>query len=257
MDKLNRMHWFKFDPMLWLTGRIQRQPVEVQMAFLRLMCIYWSEGCLMTFERAELEAGEDECQRLLKAKIIKEKDGMLRISFMDELFLETAEKSKKAREAIEKRWNNRNTDVSKNHTNESKSDTNVLQAYNERNTEKKRTEKNRKEKTTTTTDSVVVDDSFSHYQTKIEIEKEVAPSQVDNLQFFLECVKDDIWLERVLMANSISKKQTLLDYLASFLEHLGADAKQHTKRTEFIRHFNNWMRTQITNGKQPAIKYEP
>jgi uncharacterized protein YdaU (DUF1376 family) len=97
---------------------------------------------------------------------------------------------------------------------------------------------------------------FEHYETEIEIEKDIMPSQVDNLHFFLECVKDDIWLERVLMANRISKKQTLLDYLASFLEHLGADAKQHTKRTEFIRHFNNWMRTQISNGKQPAIKYE-
>jgi HD superfamily phosphohydrolase len=256
MDKLNRMHWFKFDPMLWLTGRIQRQPVEVQMAFLRLMCIYWSEGCLMTFERAELEAGEDECQRLLKAKIIKEKDGMLRISFMDDLFLETAEKSKKAREAIEKRWNNRNTDVSKNDTNESKTDTNVLQTYNERNTEKKRTEKNRKEKTTTTTDDVVVDGYFSHYQTKIENEKEVKPADIDNAKYLNELLTDEMWQGSTCVAYKLPNKR-LKDYLVSFYEHLVTVAKQHPNTTQFRRHFVNWLQTQISNAKEPAIKYEP
>jgi HD superfamily phosphohydrolase len=256
MDKLNRMHWFKFDPMLWLTGRIQRQPVEVQMAFLRLMCIYWSEGCLMTFERAELEAGEDECQRLLKAKIIKEKDGMLRISFMDDLFLETAEKSKKAREAIEKRWNNRNTDVSKNDTNESKTDTNVLQTYNERNTEKKRTEKNRKEKTTTNTDDVVVDGYFSHYQTKIETEKEVKPADIDNAKYLNELLTDEMWQGSTCVAYKLPNKR-LKDYLVSFYEHLVTVAKQHPNTTQFRRHFVNWLQTQISNAKEPAIKYEP
>jgi HD superfamily phosphohydrolase len=256
MEKLNRMNWFKFDPMLWLTGRIQRQPAEVQVAFLRLMCIYWSEGCLMTFERAQLEAGDDECERLLKAKIIKEKDGMLRISFMDDLFLETAEKSKKAREAIEKRWNNRNTDVSKNHTNESISDTNVLQTYNERNTEKKRTEKNRKEKTTTNTDNVVVDGSFSHYQTKIEVEKEVKPADIDNSKYLNELLTDEMWQGSTCVAYKLPNKR-LKDYLVSFYEHLVTVAKQHPNTTQFRRHFVNWLQTQTSNAKEPAIKYEP
>jgi hypothetical protein len=98
------MNWFKFDPTKWLTGRIQRAPDNVQVAFIRLCCIYWVEECNMDAERAELECGESEYQYLIKFKIIKQIDNDIYIDFLDDNMGDIMATSKKNSDNAKKRW---------------------------------------------------------------------------------------------------------------------------------------------------------
>lgn len=88
------MNWFKFDPTKWLTGRINRAPDHVQVAFVRLCCLYWVDECNMTAERAELEAGDEAFLYLVKQKIIKSEGGNVFIDFLDSNMDEIIEKSR-------------------------------------------------------------------------------------------------------------------------------------------------------------------
>ena len=55
----------------------------MQVAFLRLCCSYWTQGCSMTLERAQLEA-EEHYETLLRIKMIEDDgQGNLRIKFLD------------------------------------------------------------------------------------------------------------------------------------------------------------------------------
>jgi hypothetical protein len=256
------MLWFKFDPLMWLTGRIQRQPADVQVAFLRLMCLYWSDKCDMTHERAEVECGADEFAVLVKNKIVKTDGEYISISFLDALLDEARDKSTKAKAAAQKSWNNEarakrlHIKAEQTDADAYESDANALQPQSVRNADKTRQDKTRQDKTTTTTDNVVVDGSFSHYQTKIETEKEVKPADIDNSKYLNELLTDEMWQGSTCVAYKLPNKR-LKDYLVSFYEHLVTVAKQHPNTMQFRRHFVNWLQTQISNAKEPAIKYEP
>jgi hypothetical protein len=75
--------WFKFSPAQWMMGRISRQSAEVQIAFLRLCCSYWTDGCTMSSERAALEL-EHHYDRLIALKMIEDIDGEISIKFLDD-----------------------------------------------------------------------------------------------------------------------------------------------------------------------------
>lgn len=80
----NGITWFKFSPAHWITGRIYRQSAEAQAAFIRLCCIYWTQGCQMTTERAELEA-DGQYELLTRLRLIADDGGgNLQIKFLDE-----------------------------------------------------------------------------------------------------------------------------------------------------------------------------
>lgn len=80
----NGITWFKFSPAHWITGRIYRQSAEAQAAFIRLCCIYWTQGCQMTTERAELEA-DGQYALLIRLRLIADDGcGNLQIKFLDE-----------------------------------------------------------------------------------------------------------------------------------------------------------------------------
>lgn len=66
-----------------MMGRIQRQPAQVQVDFIRLCCKYWQKECILSVEDAELEA-MDSYAVLLKYKLINEIDCHVVIEFLDE-----------------------------------------------------------------------------------------------------------------------------------------------------------------------------
>lgn len=82
--------WFKFKLPDWMMGRIQKQKPEVRGVFLNLACKYWQKQCVLSIEDAKEELEEVECayDSLLKKQIIKEHDGMISISFLDEQWAE-------------------------------------------------------------------------------------------------------------------------------------------------------------------------
>ena len=63
-------------------GRISRQPAEVQVAFIRLCCVYWNAECEMTTDHAELEA-DGHLQRLLQTRLVETNGPSVFIKFLD------------------------------------------------------------------------------------------------------------------------------------------------------------------------------
>ena len=248
---MERMMWFKFDPMMWLTGRIQRQSAEVQVAFIRLICLYWSERCTMTIERAELECGVDEFAVLVKNKIVKTDNQEISISFLDELFQEATSKSKKAKQAADKRWKS-DQNAMRSHKKEEEVNADAMRSHSVRNADKTRQDKTREDKTTINSDV----GNFSHYQTIIETEPEVKPNEVNNQAYLQELLVDEIWQGSVMMIHRI-KDQRLKDYLVTFYEHLITQSKQHQSVNKFRSHFMNWLNTQLSMKQEPSIKFEP
>jgi hypothetical protein len=129
---MKQLPWFKFSPADWMMGRISRQSCEVQVAFLRLCCIYWNAECVMTYEHAELEA-DGYLEKLIALKMVEVYDDGIGIKFLEIQFSEGKEKREKMSNAgkasAERRFN--------------KVAPNVEQTLNECSIEKRREEKNK------------------------------------------------------------------------------------------------------------------
>ena len=65
-----------------MMGRISRQPAEVQVAFIRLCCVYWNAECEMTTDHAELEA-DGHLERLLQTRLVESNGPSVFIKFLD------------------------------------------------------------------------------------------------------------------------------------------------------------------------------
>jgi hypothetical protein len=129
---MKQLPWFKFSPADWMMGRISRQSCEVQVAFLRLCCIYWNAECVMSYEHAELEA-DGYLEKLIALKMVEVYDDGICIKFLDIQFSEGKQKREKMSNAgkasAERRLNERST--------------NVQQTFNECSIEKRREDKNK------------------------------------------------------------------------------------------------------------------
>jgi hypothetical protein len=129
---MKQLPWFKFSPADWMMGRISRQSCEVQVAFLRLCCIYWNAECEMTVEHAELEC-DGYFDRLLALKMVEVIGDKIGIKFLTIQYIEGSEKRQKMSNAgkasAQQKLNERST--------------NVQQTFNECSIEKRREEKSR------------------------------------------------------------------------------------------------------------------
>ena len=107
MDKLQ---WFKFSPVDWIMGKIQRCPETTQARFVRLICLYWNKECVLSFDDAEIEIDKEHLDILISKKIISNTNGFINISFLDEQFAEIeSDKNLKSQSGIVgnlKRWHN-------------------------------------------------------------------------------------------------------------------------------------------------------
>lgn len=65
-----------------MMGRISRQPAEVQVAFIRLCCVYWNAECEMSTDHAELEA-DGHLERLLQTRLVETNGPSVFIKFLD------------------------------------------------------------------------------------------------------------------------------------------------------------------------------
>ena len=129
---MKQLPWFKFSPADWMMGRISRQSCEVQVAFLRLCCIYWNAECVMSYEHAELET-DGYLEKLIALKMVEVYEDGISIKFLDIQFSEGKQKREKMSNAgkvsAERRMN--------------KMATNVQHTLNEPSIEKRREEKSR------------------------------------------------------------------------------------------------------------------
>ena len=98
-----------------MMGRISRQPAEVQVAFLRLCCVYWNAECEMTLDHAHLE-GDGHLERLLTTKLIESNGQSIFIKFLDIQWEEANLHRTKMSEAGKRSAERRSTKVEKNLT---------------------------------------------------------------------------------------------------------------------------------------------
>ncbi len=97
-----------------MMGRISRQSCEVQVAFLRLCCIYWNAECEMTVEHAELEC-DGYFDRLVALKMVEVIGDKIGIKFLTIQYIEGSEKRQKMSNAgkasAQQKLNERSTNV--------------------------------------------------------------------------------------------------------------------------------------------------
>lgn len=159
---MKQLPWFKFSPADWMMGRISRQSCEVQVAFLRLCCIYWNAECEMTVEHAELEC-DGYFDRLVAIKMVEVIGDKIGIKFLTIQYIEGSEKRQKMSNAgkasAQQKLNERST--------------NVQQTFNECSIEKRREEKSRirvdKECKGTYTRENFIDDLLGEFKTDAEL----------------------------------------------------------------------------------------
>ncbi len=145
-----------------MMGRISRQSCEVQVAFLRLCCIYWNAECEMTVEHAELEC-DGYFDRLVALKMVEVIGDKIGIKFLTIQYIEGSEKRQKMSNAgkasAQQKLNERST--------------NVQQTFNECSIEKSREEKSRirvdKECKGTYTRENFIDDLLGEFKTDADL----------------------------------------------------------------------------------------
>lgn len=141
---MDNLQWFKFSPSDWMMGRIQRQPAQVQVDFIRLCCKYWQKDCELLAEDAELEAMESYSV-LVKYRFIIIDGDSVRISFLDEQFTTASSKRQKASDAgkrsaevrrrstdVQQTFNDASTDVEQSRVEESRVDEDKIRVKKER-----------------------------------------------------------------------------------------------------------------------------
>lgn len=137
---MDNLQWFKFSPADWMMGRIQRQPAQVQVDFLRVCCQYWKNEGNYSIEDAKLEA-MDSYETLVKYRIIKEEGNDIVIDFLDEQLESIEDRRKQASEA-----GKRSAEARKRRAKSNDRSTTVQRPINEGSTESNRVEERREEK---------------------------------------------------------------------------------------------------------------
>lgn len=200
----------------------------------------------MTKEDSELEIGESILAELIKFKIIKLTQDKISISFLDD---------------------NRNAALE--HSRASKSG-GIKSAESRKIKQENATEPEPLVKGTSTTLEPKVNQQPTEGQPidryiNREIDKELTMSIKEepvaavvevslNKKHALQLLADTSFLSVAAMNNLIAIK-LVQDYIVSFHEHLAQDGKTHEKFTEFRKHFNNWLRVQLSAKAEPAHRY--
>jgi hypothetical protein len=112
---MKQISWFKFCPADWMMGRISRQPAEVQVAFIRLCCVYWNAECEMSTDHAELEA-DGHLERLLQTRLVESNGPSVFIKFLDIQWEEANLHRTKMSQAGKRSAESRSTKVDENPT---------------------------------------------------------------------------------------------------------------------------------------------
>lgn len=89
--------FFKFEVSEWAMGRIQKQPLETQGAFINLCCKYWHKLGELSWEDACLDFGDSHIEALERNKIIGRDQDFIYIKFLDKQLDDCQDTSNKNR----------------------------------------------------------------------------------------------------------------------------------------------------------------
>jgi hypothetical protein len=105
---MEKLQWFKFSPMDWVMGKIQRCPEVTQARYLRLICLYWNKEGILSYEDAEIEIDKEHLDILISKKVIKVENEFISIDFLKEqlkeIKVDKSDKSQSGQIGNLKRW---------------------------------------------------------------------------------------------------------------------------------------------------------
>ena len=85
--------YIKFNVNQWLTGTIAFQKLDVQGAYMKVCCFYWSKGCNIPREHLK-SIVPDYYNILLKTNLIKVVDDKIIIEWLDDMYEDNLKRSK-------------------------------------------------------------------------------------------------------------------------------------------------------------------
>lgn len=95
---MKELPYFKFYPNQWITGSIAFMKLDIQGAFIKACCFYWSKGCEVTEEQLKSIIPE-HYKLLMRNNLFKVEDNKIRIKWLDEQLDERILSHKKRVEA--------------------------------------------------------------------------------------------------------------------------------------------------------------
>lgn len=87
---MKELPYFKFYPNQWITGSIMFMDLDVQGAFMKICCYYWSKECNVSRDQIELLI-PDHCSKLIDSQLLKIHNDKIKIKWLDEQYEERKE----------------------------------------------------------------------------------------------------------------------------------------------------------------------
>jgi len=90
---MKELPYFKFFPNQWITGSISFMDLELQGAFLKTCCFYWSKECNVPRDQLKTIIPK-HYMSLINSKLLKIVDDKICIKWLDEQYSEFKKRSK-------------------------------------------------------------------------------------------------------------------------------------------------------------------
>lgn len=251
---MEKLTWFKFSPIDWMMGKIQKVSEVTQLRYLRLMCLYWNKDCVLSIEDAEIEIDKKHLDILLSKKIIKTDNGFIKIHFLDEQKVEIYEaKNDRSKSGIIgnlKRWHK---DIYNDYVS-GKIDLDTAVKLSQPIADQSHSDS-----------APIAPPSQPNRKTSQRREEEIREEKnniINNSAFAKICLSKEQWRETICMQNKINPGR-LEEVISDFEKHLIATSDQKKNHSEFEKHFVNWIPKQDyskasssttagTNQRQPS-----
>ena len=91
---MKELPYFKFFPNQWITGSIIFMDLDVQGAFMKICCYYWSKECNVTRDQVKTLV-PNQWSKLLDSELLKVEDDNIRIKWLDEQYKERLKEHKR------------------------------------------------------------------------------------------------------------------------------------------------------------------
>ena len=91
---MKELPYFKFYPNQWITGSIMFMKLDVQGAFMKICCYYWSKECNVSREQIK-SLVPDHWSKLLDSQLLKIDKDKIRIKWLDEQYAERLKEHKR------------------------------------------------------------------------------------------------------------------------------------------------------------------
>lgn len=91
---MKELPYFKFYPNQWITGSIMFMDLDVQGAFMKICCYYWSKECNVSREQIK-SLVPDHWNQLLDSQLLKIDNDKIKIKWLDEQYAERLKEHKR------------------------------------------------------------------------------------------------------------------------------------------------------------------